>query len=79
MRSQNYRGHLIRADSYLVGGEEVCLVSVSDASSQIMRFQELLQPQDAGGHSAQDQAFVAARAWIDGHPVPWPFIVPTVC
>ncbi|GGC05111.1 hypothetical protein [Pseudoduganella buxea] len=77
MTGQTYRGHRIDVVAIAAPDGHGYELTITDEATGAQR-QRLLQPAGTfrSRETAHDHAFAAARAWIDGSPLHWPFAPP---
>jgi hypothetical protein len=77
MSSQYYRGYKIDVSCMKSEGRYGYRVRIAGmAGSMAPHACDSEAREFANSNKAADAAFYYARAWIDSHPLPWPFAAP---
>lgn len=77
--SQHYRGHVIDVTCFTLDGRIAYQYSVRVTATNVLRYEDsCANGTYRSDQAALDEAFSAARGWVERYPLQWPFTVPTV-
>lgn len=72
--SQHYRGHVIDVTCFLLDGRIAYRYNVRVMATDELRCEDSsVNGSHITDQAALDEAFRAARGWIERYPLPWPF------